>query len=471
MESHKDLFKSIDIIDQCFSNGSIKKGQRLLKNLNNKIKNLERIPNKLKHKHNSVLAQSRYFNDISAFATNPKRADIINDVKDLINNNNLKPRDQANKIHNLQTKWQLLDQTGKPANKNLWTEFKSLTNEAWKPCADFFEELDQIKIENKNKRLNIITRITEFVDQNIDDFNAIKNINQYLDDTFFEWQKYAPVRDDDFQELKDRFVKARRPLVEFLKTIEVKNKDIKLELIDQVKNLNHEDNNQNIKIFTNIKHKFQKVGSAGKTLDNKLWRKLNKSADKFYAVNKKLFNEEIQLINEVIEKIKDKSYLDEGINQLNSIKYAYKSKEYKKLKDKIFNIQSIENNKKNEEVTKKLNSLITNIENKNASKDVPKFILNAFNSSSFLNNIEKCTYAVVELEICAGINSLKKDQPIRDSVNLKMLQDKFNSSYSHQERFISCLNIFTNNLSSNKPSASEIRLWKRLCKTYPILVN
>ena len=32
----------------------------------------QKIPNKLKHKHNFVLAQSRYFNDISSFAVDER---------------------------------------------------------------------------------------------------------------------------------------------------------------------------------------------------------------------------------------------------------------------------------------------------------------------------------------------------------------------------------------------------------------
>ena len=149
MGSHKDLFQKIEAIESHFNNGSIKAGQKLLKSLNLDLKSLPSVPNKLRHKHNFVLAQSRYFNDVSSFAVNPKRAEIIKEVQALINDSGeLKPRDQANKIHEMQTKWQQLDNSSRPASREQWEEFKTLTDKAWQPCEEFFAELDSIKIEN-----------------------------------------------------------------------------------------------------------------------------------------------------------------------------------------------------------------------------------------------------------------------------------------------------------------------------------
>ena len=105
MGSHKDLFQKIEAIESHFNDGAIKAGQKLLKSLNLDLKSLPSVPNKLRHKHNFVLAQSRRFNDVSSFAVNPKRAEMIKEVQALINDSGeLKPRDQAHKIHEIQTK-------------------------------------------------------------------------------------------------------------------------------------------------------------------------------------------------------------------------------------------------------------------------------------------------------------------------------------------------------------------------------
>jgi hypothetical protein len=83
-----------------------------------------KVSNKLRHRFNFMSAQSRYFNDISSFATNPKRNEIIVEVEALIAQPHENPKKQANEIHALQTKWQLLDQTSKPAGREQWITFK-----------------------------------------------------------------------------------------------------------------------------------------------------------------------------------------------------------------------------------------------------------------------------------------------------------------------------------------------------------
>ena len=56
--------------------------------------------------------------------------------------------------------------------------------------------------------------------------------------------------------------------------------------------------------------------------------------------------------------------------------------------------------------------------------------------------INLLTEAVIEIEIHANVDSLKKDQSIRDKMNLKVLQDKFNSNLNEQEKFYECLEKF-----------------------------
>ena len=298
MGSHKDLFQKIEAIESHFNDGSIKAGQKLLKSLNLDLKSLPSVPNKLRHKHNFVLAQSRRFNDVSSFAVNPKRAEMIKEVQALINDSGeLKPRDQANKIHEIQTKWQQLDNSSRPASRDQWEEFKTLTDKAWQPCEEFFAELDSIKIENANKRREIITSINSYVQSS--DFKKNKNLYKYLKNQFDEWQKFAPVRDDDFKHLKQEFSAARKPIFDHLKTIESNNKLSKENLINKVNELSHEDNSENIKAFLEIKSQFQRIRSAGRKYDDKLWKELNAAADKFYAEKKAMADEEVLLLKNI----------------------------------------------------------------------------------------------------------------------------------------------------------------------------
>ena len=468
MGSHKDLFQKIDAIESHFNDGSIKAGQKLLKSLNLDLKSLPSVPNKLRHKHNFVLAQSRYFNDVSSFAVNPKRAEMIKEVQALINDSGeLKPRDQANKIHEIQTKWQQLDNSSRPASREQWEEFKTLTDKAWQPCEEFFAELDSIKIENANKRREIIASINSYVQSS--DFKKNKNLYKYLKNQFDEWQKFAPVRDDDFKQLKKEFSAARKPIFDHLKTIESSNKLSKENLITKVNELSHEDNSENIKAFLEIKNQFQRIQSAGRKNDDRLWKELNAAADKFYAEKKAMADEEILLLKKYIKDELSNSSPNDIESFLQTIKHASKSKEFTEVNKYLLGIKTKAAEEKKKNKLKDFESLIDKIENLEDMDSIPHKIRQMVEKSNFNNDKNLLTEAVIEIEIHANVDSLKKDQSIRDKINLKVLQDKFNSNLNDQEKFYECLEKFFNNLSSKNPNPDEKRLWKRIVKTNPRL--
>ena len=160
MERTDQIIELISKANQSFDSGVIRDGQKLTREALRLVKIQGKIPNKLKHKLNATVALSRYFDDISSFATNPKRDELVNKIKEIANNPLKNPRKQANQIHRVQAQWQALDQTSKTASQKQWNIFRSYVDKAWLPCGDFFEELNKQKLENATKKeqsvLNII---------------------------------------------------------------------------------------------------------------------------------------------------------------------------------------------------------------------------------------------------------------------------------------------------------------------------
>ena len=56
-----DLFKQLDEAEALFSKGSIKNAQKKVRDVMSKTKGIGKIPNKLRHKLNFAIGQSRYF--------------------------------------------------------------------------------------------------------------------------------------------------------------------------------------------------------------------------------------------------------------------------------------------------------------------------------------------------------------------------------------------------------------------------
>ena len=82
---------------------------------------------------------------------------------------------------------------------------------------------------------------------------------------------------------------------------------------------------------------------------------------------------------------------------------------------------------------------------------------------------EQVTYSCIKLEIMAGIESLKKDAETRNKIQLEMLTEKFNASCTNLNTLDSLLIHFFSHLS-NKPSAAEKTLWKRISASIENLI-
>ena len=234
METNQHLFKELEAAEKLFSDGSIKNAQKILRNVLKESKTLDKIPNKLRHKINAAINKSRYFDEISSFAANPKRNELIKKLDDLIKNPNKNLRKHAHNIHEIQTQWQVLDLSSKPASKSQWLNFNDLTKKAWEPCKEYFDEIKQIKIKNALSRNEIINNINEFVNNNSNKWPNSKSLIIFLQKTFKEWQKYAPVLEEDLDKLKKLYFDARKPINEEIRRQENENKEKKTLLIKKV---------------------------------------------------------------------------------------------------------------------------------------------------------------------------------------------------------------------------------------------
>ena len=458
METHKELFDKIEEVEKYFSTGSIKYGQKALKAINNEIKLLKKIPNKLKHKHNFVLAQSRYFNDISSFAVEPKRDKLIKEIKELANSE-IDPKKKSQIIHAIQTQWQKFDHSSRPATRKQWNAFKEEIDKAWEPCAEFFNELDRIKEKNALQRKELIKKINIYVNSELINKSS-GDIYKFSKFIFTEWQKYSPVRDEDFHDLKKEFNEARSPIIKALSKYEEKHASTKKDLIQKVTELDSDDNKVNLENFMMLKQSFIKIPSAGKN-EKKLWNKFNKAGDKFFEIEKNKKIEKIAVINKMIDELDKNSDFKKLSLELANFQDISQTKEFIKLSKIIkTELNKINESKRNKKI-QELKNIITNIDKLN-SLETDKKITNLFIDSTYENNLNICRQVTVELEVFAGVKVPKVDEKLREVASVKLLQEKFNAKSSPKEFYLNNLKVFISNLSGKKPITKEIKMWNRI---------
>ena len=472
MKTSQDLFKQLDEAESLFSKGSIKVAQKKVREVISKSKELDKIPNKLRHKINFAIGQSRYFDDMSSFATNPKREELIKEISTIIQSPLESPKKQAHLIHDVQTKWQLLDLSSRPASKEQWNKFNELTNKAWEPCSEYFDELKQIKINNAAQRMEIVNNINKYVEDNSSNWPQPKFLIQFLRQSFDEWQKYAPVLDKDLNKLRNAYFEAKKPINDAIKKQEQIVIKAKEALIEKVNAITDEDNDICIKKFNDLKNEWKKAGSAGRKADNKLWDKFNKSADRFFNAKKEVIDAELMKANELLSQLKsDEISINEVLKSLSDLKNISKTKEFNSIQKQINNKRKEQESElKQNKIDSYTNLLDAFLNNELDKTQVPSSIKNKLNEKpQEKSNTEALTYACVKLEALAGIDSLKKDAQLRQSIQMEMLTNKFNKVSNNLNSVDDLLIHFVNNISA-KPTAAEKTLWKRVSKTIDILV-
>ena len=464
METHKILFESLDKAEKHFEAGEIRLAQKLVNEVSRSMKSEGKVSNKLRHRFNFMSAQSRYFNDISSFAANPKRNEIIQEIEALIAKPHENPKKQANEIHGLQTKWQLLDQSSKPAGREQWMTFKNLTDKAWEPCAQYYEELKILKISNAKEREKIIQALIQYTNDYSNKWPSLIDMSKFLSKTFQTWQSYAPVLDEDFSKLKTAYQNARKPINNAIKEQENKNYKIKDSLIEKVKLINDEDTQTCIQKFKKIKREYQDTGPAGKKNESILWKKLNEAADRFFEADKALVNDELEVIKNLANDLtQDDCSIHDIKNKITELNKTRKSPEFIKLQKAIKAHENKKIDEVNAQKTKVYQDLLNYLETTNETHAViHNEIFKTLKKPDYLGDKDELLKCTIKLELIAKIDPPASDKAIKQMLALEMLQNKFSGAKTTNEEIKDLLISFVNNLKSKKISAEEKKLWKRV---------
>ena len=468
METHKTLFNSLDKAEKHFEAGQIKLAQKIVSEVSRLIKAEGKVSNKLRHRFNFMSAQSRYFNEISSFATNPKRNEIIEEIEKLISKPLENPKKQANEIHSLQTRWQLLDQTSKPASRDQWMSFKKLTDKAWEPCAQYYEELKAIKISNAMERKKIIEDINQYTKNYSGKWPGLIDMTKYLSKTFQSWQKFAPVLDEDFSKLKSEFHLSREPINDAINDQENKNYKIKESLIKKVELISDDDNQVCIQKFKKIKREYQETGPSGKKNEPLLWKKLNEAADKFFVEEKAAANDELALIKNLSNELReDNSKVNKIKSQIKDIAKVRKSPEFIKLQKEVRAFEKKQISIILEDKIEAYKNILNNLEKGDAQNEIiNKDILKVLKSPLYNGDEDALLESVVKLELIAQIDPPKSNQALKQKIALEMLQNKFSGTSISKDDVKNLLIKFINNLQSHKTNANENKLWKRVNEVF-----
>ena len=271
------------------------------------------------------------------------------------------------------------------------------------------------------------------------------------------------------------YFEARKPINDEISNQENTNKEKKLILIKKVSEISNDDNEVNIQEFKKLKDEWIKVGPVGRKSEKKMWDEFNKNADRFFIERNQKIQYDIDIVKNLNEKLNnDEISIREIKNSLNEIKNIKNTKEFKKinkdLKSKISELNKIKKEAKVNSYVSIYDALVktTDIEN------VPLIFKDSIEKSFENNNSndDELRYVCIKLEILSGNTSLKKDQELRNNIQLELLSNKFNkSSKSNLNDLDSLIDHFILNFSKDDTKTNHANYWKRIVKCINDLIS
>ena len=448
-----NLNQQLNEIESLFSTGHIKKAQKDLRKLNSQFNKDKPIPSKFKHKFQRLNFTAKEYDDWAEFATSDKRSELIKEVQKL-EAQKLEPRALANKINSFQKQWQDLDQHGKTASKDKWSTFKEACEKAWVPCKDYFAVLETKKEENRDKKLNLLKDIDTFPAGKTVENTTVIQIVMFLKSIHEKWKLYAPVPDQDFQDLNKKFKQSRDGVNKLLEEVEIYNRNQKEAVIAEVEALDKKDIDASVARIRELQDHWRTLGPAGKKLDPEVNLTFETVCDAILKIKDKELDESRGLMDAIIKDLRDKNVTPgEAEQKFLELENLQGTQEEKRFKKAIKDFAMLQRNEKAQEKLKTYQDLFEQLidyGSEKITKDlIPEFVNGKPAESMDLNE------AAIRFQMFAGLDPVGPKEMV-SRVKFEELKNRFSEksvdlSEKLKEHFTNL--VYSKGTSDKKESA------------------
>lgn len=190
---HQDLNDLLDQLAQQIEAGQIKCAAQLEHKIDVQLNEINgTTPKALLQRYRSLVAQLSELKNWQGFAVSTKKEALCEAMEALIGSITEAPL-LAKQINHLQQQWKTLDSSDPLHSHKTWQRFKAASDQAYSPCEQYFRQQKQQRTENLNKRITLVTELSDFIaqlDWQQPDWSLIEQISRTAKR---EWKEYAPV--------------------------------------------------------------------------------------------------------------------------------------------------------------------------------------------------------------------------------------------------------------------------------------
>ena len=293
--------KTLEKVDKAFDHFRTELGTNHFRNADralNKLRNLLRQLSPARQDHfqqelRPLLARLQEIHDWQGFAIEPKKEELIAQMKALIGSSD-DADTLAAKIKALQDEWKQLGPLAPRRDQAMWQAFRTAADEAWAPCKEAFEERAEARKLVYRQRMELVAQLRDYESkiawpdlENPDpelpapDWKMVRKTLNAARKAFAE---LTPVDRKQDRKSHKALDKVCNRIYAHLEAEYACNIEAKKALIEEAKALvEMEDLKQAIERAKAIQREWKDTGLTPQRVDRPLWKEFRKTCDAIFA--------------------------------------------------------------------------------------------------------------------------------------------------------------------------------------------
>ena len=274
-ELSQNIAQQLLQLEEAINNSEGKKSREIHDKIRDKLKKLDqKNAQAFDGKLHLLAGQLRDLQDWQSFAAMPKLEEMCAAMEKLIHIA-LPPLQKADAVRELQTQWRAIKAPSDKQAQALWERFKQAGDNAWEPCAAYYEKEKQLRAFNLQQRLAICDALEQFYSaQNWDnaDWKAVMRI---LEKAKQEFHDFHPIERNEEKPVRTRFDAAMAAINNKLLDEQKTNENKKRQLIETAKSLiAMTDFDKAVERVKQLQEQWKLIGITRRQEDQKLWQAL-----------------------------------------------------------------------------------------------------------------------------------------------------------------------------------------------------
>jgi len=282
-----ELEDRLSKLESALADGHLKSARKLHGNITRRLDTATFEVSRKQKDHFAKLSQQlRELRDWQGFVTTPKRTALCESMEALHEDASVHPIEKAKAIKDLQDQWKNLGPSDSRESQQLWSRFKRAADQAYAPCAEFFQQQRSLREQNLAERQKICDSLETFLRDNDWDHADWKAVSDIVSRARREWRSYDDIPRSARNRIQTRFTRVLKQLEGKLKSEQERNHALKSALTERLDQLLAEEDASLDVLISEAKRaqrEWKDIGLTDRRTDQKLWKAFRERCDRIFA--------------------------------------------------------------------------------------------------------------------------------------------------------------------------------------------